>query len=122
VAVVGAGGIGCPVSLYLAGAGVGLLGIFDGDVVELNNLHRQVGHYIDTLGRPKTDSLATTLHRINPQVQVNQHPFITKTTLSILDDYDVVIDGSDNPECRYLVNDYLMGKNKKLLSGACVGW
>jgi hypothetical protein len=68
VAVVGAGGIGCPLGLYLAGAGVGVLGFFDGDVVELNNLHRQVGHTTSSLGRPKTESLAATLRSLNPNI------------------------------------------------------
>ena len=60
--------------------------------------------------------------KLNPHIKINEHPFITVETLPQLDEYDLVIDGSDNPQCRYLVNDYLMSKKKKLLSGACIGW
>ena len=88
----------------------------------MTNLHRQVGHSTLTLGMPKTTSLKNTLLNLNPNIKVNEHPFITTKTLSNLDQYDLVIDGSDNPQCRYLVNDYLMKTNKKLLSGACIGW
>lgn len=122
IALIGAGGIGCPTALYLAGAGVGTLGLFDSDTVDVTNLHRQIGHSTKTLGVPKTTSLKSTLLNLNPHITINQHPFITVQTLNQLDEYDMVIDGSDNPQCRYLVNDYLMLKNKKLLSGACVGW
>lgn len=75
-----------------------------------------------SIGTPKTQSLRDTILKFNPTLAVNQHPFITKQTLPLLDNYDLVIDGSDNPQCRYLVNDYLMSRNRKLLSGACVGW
>lgn len=122
VALIGSGGIGCPLGLYLAGAGIGTLGLFDSDVVDMTNLHRQVGHSTPSIGKLKTESLKQTLSNLNPHICINEHPFITKETLHFLDDYDLVIDGSDNPLCRYLVNDYVMSKNKKLLSGACVGW
>ena len=122
VALVGAGGIGCPTALYLAGAGVGTIGLFDSDTVDMTNLHRQIGHSTLTIGTPKTASLRNSLLTLNPNITVHEHPFITVESLGNLDGYDLVIDGSDNPQCRYLVNDYLMSKGRKLLSGACVGW
>ena len=77
VAIVGSGGIGCPVSMYLAAAGIGTIGLFDQDSVELTNLHRQVGHRTSTIGVSKTESLRSTLCDINPNIKINQHPFIT---------------------------------------------
>lgn len=62
------------------------------------------------------------MQSINPHIKIIEHPFITVETTHLLDQYDIVIDGSDNPTCRYIVNDYLMGKGKILLSGACIGW
>lgn len=77
IALIGSGGIGCPTGLYLAGAGVGTLGLFDSDVVDVTNLHRQVGHSTATLGMPKTTSLKQTLLNLNPNIVVNEHPFIS---------------------------------------------
>lgn len=122
IAVVGAGGIGCPVALYMAAAGVGTIGLFDSDKVDETNLHRQIGHRTSTIGVEKTASLKKTLLDINPYIQIKEHPFITATNAHLLDDYDLVIDGSDNPTCRYIVNDHCMKSNRKLLSGACIGW
>jgi molybdopterin/thiamine biosynthesis adenylyltransferase len=122
VALIGSGGIGCPLALYLAAAGVGTLGLFDSDTVDVTNLHRQIGHRTDRLGMEKTESLARTILGINPHISINKHPFITVENAHTLDDYDYVIDGSDNPKCRYIVNDYCMKAGKKLLSGACIGW
>lgn len=68
VALIGAGGIGCPLALYLAGAGVGTIGLFDSDVVDTTNLHRQVGHSTYTIGKPKTSSLKNTLSKLNPNI------------------------------------------------------
>lgn len=122
IAIIGSGGIGCPVALYLAAAGAGTIGLFDSDTVDVTNLHRQIGHKTSTVGTEKTTSLKNTLLDINPHIQVNEHPFITAHNASLLDSYDLVIDGSDNPTCRYIVNDHCMKKHRKLLSGACVGW
>lgn len=77
VALIGSGGIGCPLALYLAAAGVGTLGLFDSDRVDVTNLHRQVGHRTDRLGMEKTESLKRTLLAINPHININKHPFIT---------------------------------------------
>lgn len=122
IAVIGCGGIGCPLAMYLAAAGVGTIGLFDSDKVEINNLHRQIGHSTRTLGMPKTQSLRQTILAINPSITVNEHPFVTIETLSNMDQYDLVLDGSDNARCRYLVNDYCAKINKRLVSGACIGW
>ena len=122
VALIGSGGIGCPLALYLAAAGVGTLGLFDSDTVDVTNLHRQIGHRTDRIGMEKTESLKQTILAINPNIAVQKHPFVTAENASLLDHYDYVIDGSDNPKCRYIVNDYCMTRGKKLLSGACIGW
>lgn len=77
IGIVGAGGIGCPLALYLAAAGIGTIGLFDSDKVDVTNLHRQIGHRTNTVGVEKTTSLKQTLLAINPFIQVKQHPFIT---------------------------------------------
>lgn len=78
IAIIGCGGIGCPGSLYLAAAGVGTLGLFDSDRVELNNLHRQVAHKTSSIGVEKSISLESTLHSLNSHIKINRHPFITQ--------------------------------------------
>jgi adenylyltransferase/sulfurtransferase len=122
LAIIGAGGIGCPLAIYLAAAGLGTIGLFDSDKVDVTNLHRQIGHKTKTVGISKTVSLRNTLLDINPNITINEHPFITVANANLLDEYDIVVDGSDNPTCRYIVNDHCMKTNKKLLSGACIGW
>ncbi|HZT74580.1 MAG TPA: molybdopterin-synthase adenylyltransferase MoeB [Terriglobales bacterium] len=107
VLAIGAGGLGAPVALYLAAAGVGTLGIVDFDVVDLTNLQRQVIHGTPDVGRPKLDSARETIAAINPNVNVV--PYETKLSsenaLDIFKDYDLVVDGTDNFPTRYLVND-----------------
>ncbi|MDV3221060.1 molybdopterin-synthase adenylyltransferase MoeB [Intrasporangium sp.] len=114
VLVVGAGGLGSPALLYLAAAGVGTIGIVDADVVELTNLHRQVIHSDADLGRPKTESAAAAVGRVNPHVRVIRHDLTLDSTnaLDVIRDYDVVVDGTDNFPTRYLINDacVLLGK------------
>lgn len=107
VLLVGAGGLGSPAALYLAAAGIGTLGIVDGDVVELSNLQRQVLHGTGSVGRPKTDSARERLSDLNPHVGVITHPvrLSSGNALDILGGYDFAIDGSDNFPTRYLVND-----------------
>jgi len=90
--------------------------------VDVTNLHRQIGHKTETVGISKTLSLKNTLLSLNPNIKVNEHPFITAANANLLNEYDIVVDGSDNPTCRYIVNDQCMKTNKKLLSGACIGW
>ena len=114
VLLVGAGGLGSPAGLYLAAAGVGTVGIVDGDAVELSNLQRQVLHGTGAIGWPKTESARARLADLNPAVQVELHPIrlTSENALAILGQYDLTIDGSDNFPTRYLVNDasVLLGK------------
>jgi sulfur-carrier protein adenylyltransferase/sulfurtransferase len=114
VLMVGAGGLGSPIGLYLAAAGVGTLGIAEFDVVDESNLQRQVLHGTSDLGRPKLDSARDRLREVNPHVRVEPHPvrLAADNALEILQGYDVVVDGSDNFPTRYLVNDacVLLGK------------
>jgi len=114
VLTVGAGGLGSPLSLYLAAAGVGTIGIVDFDVVDLTNLQRQIVHGTSTLGRPKLDSAEERLNDLNPNVRIERHEtrLTSENALEILREYDVVVDGTDNFPTRYLVNDacVLLGK------------
>ena len=107
VLVIGAGGLGSPALLYLAAAGVGTIGVVDADVVDLTNLHRQVIHSDEAIGRLKTESAEAAVHRVNPHVRVVRHDvrLDSSNALEILDGYDVVVDGTDNFPTRYLVND-----------------
>ncbi|WP_432719545.1 molybdopterin-synthase adenylyltransferase MoeB [Jeongeupia wiesaeckerbachi] len=107
VLLLGAGGLGSPVALYLAAAGVGTLGIVDPDVVESSNLQRQVIHGEDQLGKLKVDSAEAAIRRLNSQIKVVKYPVLLDETnaLELLQGYDLVVDGSDNFKARYLVND-----------------
>src|SRR5690606_2142823 len=120
VLVIGAGGLGSPALLYLAGAGVGRLGIVDFDDVELSNLHRQVIHASDDVGRPKVDSAASRLTALNPDVTIDAHRvhLDSGNALDVIARYDVVLDGSDNFPTRYLVNDACVILGKPLVYGA----
>jgi len=107
VLCIGAGGLGSPVTLYLAAAGIGRLGIVDFDAVELSNLQRQVLHGTSQVGQPKTASAQATLQRLNPEVEVVPHAvrLTSANALQIFEPYDVVVDGTDNFPTRYLAND-----------------
>jgi adenylyltransferase/sulfurtransferase len=107
VLVVGAGGLGSPLALYLAAAGVGTLGVVDFDDVEESNLQRQVAHGTSAVGRPKLDSIVTRLVDLNPLIRVERHELRLDRTnaLELVRRYDVVADGTDNFATRYLVND-----------------
>ena len=120
VLVIGAGGLGSPVLMYLAAAGVGTLGVVDDDVVEITNLQRQIVHGTEDIGRPKVESAAARLKSINPEVVVYQHPFriLPENALDLIDQYDLVLDGSDNFPTRYLVNDACVLLGKPLIYGA----
>jgi molybdopterin/thiamine biosynthesis adenylyltransferase len=117
---VGIGGLGSPVVMYLAAAGVGTIGIADDDLVELANLHRQIVHVTDDVGKPKVQSVQQRLRELNPDVQVN--PFgkrVTSENVSeLVADYDVVVDGCDNPEARYLLNDACFFLKKPFVHGS----
>ncbi|MGI6246088.1 MAG: HesA/MoeB/ThiF family protein [Pseudochelatococcus sp.] len=120
VLVIGAGGLGAPVLSYLAAAGVGHIGIVDDDAVSLSNLQRQVIHGTPDIGRPKTDSAADALARLNPHVTVIRHPvrLDAGNAADIIGQYDVVADGSDNFPTRYLVADACQAARKPLVMGA----
>lgn len=107
VLLVGAGGLGSPLALYLAAAGIGRLGIVDFDVVDFSNLQRQVLHSTDSVGKPKLKSARERIEAINPHVQVETHQVLlnSENALDIFRDYDVIVDGTDNFPTRYLVND-----------------
>jgi sulfur-carrier protein adenylyltransferase/sulfurtransferase len=114
VLTIGAGGLGSPVSLYLAAAGVGTIGIVDFDLVDLTNLQRQIVHGTSTLGRPKLDSAEERLTDLNPNVRIERHEtrLTSENALEIIGEYEIVVDGTDNFPTRYLVNDacVLLGK------------
>ena len=114
VLCIGAGGLGSPVAMYLAAAGVGRLGLVDFDVVDYSNLQRQVIHGTPDVGRPKLESARDTLRAINPEVRVETHEVAlsSRNALDLLGGYDVIVDGTDNFPTRYLVNDacVLLGK------------
>lgn len=120
VLVVGAGGLGAPVIQYLAAAGVGTLGIADDDVVSLSNLQRQVIHTTGDIGRLKTESAAAAVNRLNPGVRVIEHPVrLTAENLpDILENYDIVADGSDNFDTRYAISDACSEARKPLVTAA----
>jgi adenylyltransferase/sulfurtransferase len=114
VLLVGAGGLGSPVALYLAAAGVGTLGVVDFDRVDVTNLQRQVLHSTGDIGRPKTESARVRLHGVNPHVDVRTYDtaLTSENALDIIRRYDIVVDGTDNFQTRYLTNDacVLLGK------------
>ncbi|HZW34404.1 MAG TPA: molybdopterin-synthase adenylyltransferase MoeB [Isosphaeraceae bacterium] len=114
VLCIGTGGLGSPLSLYLAAAGVGTLGLADFDVVDLSNLQRQVIHFTSDVGRPKIDSALEKLQAINPELIIrrHEHSVDSSNALELFADYDVIVDGTDNFPTRYLVNDacVLLGK------------
>src|SRR3989449_3760657 len=114
VLLIGAGGLGSPTALYLGAAGVGTIGLMDGDVVDITNLQRQILHTTADIGKPKVESGTRAIRALNPDVNVISLPkrIDVDNIMDIIKDYDLVVDGSDNFETRYLVNDacYLAGK------------
>jgi adenylyltransferase/sulfurtransferase len=114
VLCIGTGGLGSPLSLYLAAAGVGTIGLVDFDVVDVSNLQRQIIHFTPDVGRPKVASAREKLTALNPDLNVvsHEHPIDSSNALEIFRDYDVIVDGTDNFPTRYLVNDacVLLGK------------
>ncbi|MEW6059984.1 MAG: molybdopterin-synthase adenylyltransferase MoeB [Actinomycetota bacterium] len=120
VLVVGAGGLGSAVSMYLAGAGVGTLGLVDHDVVDQSNLQRQLLHSTADIGRPKVDSGAERLSAINPTIEIVRYgTFLSSANaLEVLEPWDVVVDGSDNFPVRYLVNDATQMLGKPYVHGS----
>lgn len=107
VLIIGAGGLGAPAALYLAAAGVGTIGLVDGDVVDLSNLQRQIIHFTADVNRPKVDSARAKLEALNPDVKVvNYHQRVFADNIGeIIDGYDFIIDGTDNFPAKFLIND-----------------
>ena len=124
VLVVGAGGLGSPVMQYLAAAGVGTLGVIDDDVVSLSNLQRQIIHATETVGRPKVESAREAIAGINPHVTVETHQArLTEANAdALIAGFDVVVDGSDNFDTRYLVNRVAARLGKPLIAAAMSQW
>ena len=114
VLCIGVGGLGSPLAMYLAAAGVGRIGLVDFDVVDFSNLHRQILHHTDDVGRSKLESAAEKLRAINPEIEIVLHEelFTSANAMAICKDYDVIADGTDNFPTRYLTNDIcvLLGK------------
>jgi molybdopterin/thiamine biosynthesis adenylyltransferase len=122
--VVGAGGLGSPVLLYLAAAGVGRIGVVDDDTVDNSNLQRQVIHRDDAIGLPKVQSAAAAMRAQNPYVEVRPYRrrLDGETAAALFAEYDVIIDGTDNFDTRYLVNRAAVAAGKPLISGAITQW
>jgi adenylyltransferase/sulfurtransferase len=120
VLIVGAGGLGSPLALYLAAAGVGTIGLIDDDVLDLSNLQRQIAHSTDRIGQPKVESAASAMRAINPLVQINTYirRLEAANIMALLDQYDVICDGSDNFSTRFLVADSCVLAGKTLISAA----
>jgi molybdopterin/thiamine biosynthesis adenylyltransferase/rhodanese-related sulfurtransferase len=120
VLLIGTGGLGSPAALYLAAAGVGRLGLVDPDTVDLSNLQRQLLHCDATIGKPKLDSAAARLRETNPHITLDLHPvrFTPENAISIAENYDIILDGSDNFPTRFLANDTAFFLKKPLIYGA----
>ena len=120
VLILGAGGLGSPVAMYLAAAGVGKIGIVDDDVVDLSNLQRQILHTTAQLGAAKVISAKEAVKALNPEVMViaHQERLESRNVERLIADYDLVVDGSDNFDTRFLINDACFFANKPLVSGA----
>ena len=124
VLLVGAGGLGSPAALYLAGAGVGTIGIVDGDTVDTSNLHRQIIHNTKKQGVNKTISAKEAIDEFNEFVDVIpiQEHISADNIMDIVKDYDIVMDGLDNPKARYILNDACVLSNKIMVSGSALKW
>ena len=119
VLIVGAGGLGAPIAMYLAAAGVGTIGIVDGDVVDLSNLQRQVIHFTEDVDKPKVQSAKEKILRINPNVKVITYQtfLMADNALDIIKDYDFVVDGTDNFPVKFLINDACVMAGKPFSHG-----
>lgn len=117
VLVIGCGGLGSPCAYYLAAAGVGKIGLVDSDKVELNNLQRQILHSTKNVGIPKVESAKEKLSALNPDVKIVTHNLriTSKNILDIIENYDIIVDGTDNFPTRYLVNDACVLSDKPLM-------
>jgi len=120
VLVIGAGGLGCPILQYLAGAGIGTLGIMDFDIVEESNLQRQILFGMTSIGRNKALAAKERLEDLNPTITIKVYPekLTSKNALELFKDYDIIVDGTDNFETRYLINDAAILTEKPVVYGA----
>lgn len=120
VLVIGAGGLGSPVLQYLAAAGIGNLAVIDFDLLEIHNLNRQIIHQEAFIGQPKVESAASFIQRLNSGISFTpiNEKLTTDNIESILSEYDIIVDGSDNFETRYLVNDHCIKMGKTLVYGS----
>ena len=120
VLVIGAGGLGCPALQYLAAAGVGTIGIVDDDVVALNNLHRQVLYSVSDIGSSKAERAARILQGLNPEIKIIAYNerLNNQNALMLFNEYDIIVDGTDNFSTRYMINDACVLLNKPLIYGA----
>lgn len=124
VLVIGAGGLGCPILQYIATAGVGTIGIVDFDSVEIHNLHRQILYTEKHLGQSKALTAKSVLESLNPLITIDafQEKLTSVNALQIIGDFDIVVDGSDNFETRYLVNDSCVTLGKTLVYGSILSF
>lgn len=124
ILIVGMGGLGCPSAQYLVAAGVGFLGIVDGDRVEESNLHRQILYSRQDVGKAKVEVAAKRLKIMNPNVEINYHvePLSSDNASAILEGYDIVLDCTDNFEAKYLLNDICLQMGKVLVSASATGF
>lgn len=120
VLCLGAGGLGSPIALYLAAAGVGTLGVVDSDVVDISNLQRQILHTSDRVGTSKVESARKTINALNPDVRVLPHAFrlTPDNVMDVMKDYDLVVDGADNFATRYMLNDAAFFLKKPIVHGS----
>lgn len=120
VLIIGAGGLGSPIAIYLTLAGVGTVGIVDFDTVDITNLQRQILHQNDDIGRPKVESAIETLKAYSPDTNVIPHgePLTSANAMEIMEGYDIIVNGADNFPARYLVNDAAYLSNKPLVDGS----
>lgn len=119
ILIIGAGGLGSPVALYLAAAGIGEIGIIDGDVVDLSNLQRQIIHTTNDINIPKVESAKAKMLAINPNIKVNTYNTMVNSTniLDLIKEYDFIIDGTDNFASKFLINDACIFANKPYSHG-----
>ncbi len=120
VLVIGAGGLGCPALQYLTAAGIGTIGIVDDDTVALNNLHRQVLYSVNDIGLSKAERATKILQQLNPEIKIVAYNerLHNQNALTLFDEYDIIIDGTDNFSTRYMINDACVLLNKPLVYGA----
>ncbi len=124
VLLIGAGGLGSPVALYLAASGIGTIGLVDDDLVDESNLQRQVVHTFDRIGQPKTASARITLEALNPETKVVEHRerLSAENVERLIADYDVIVDGTDNFDTRYVLNDAAVKLRKPVVHGSIYRW